>query len=127
MLHNKLTSLAASSDQLRIKIVATKEGGAITGEDRLREYVTDVYGDVNSYDGRPTDAQIARTDALGRELEDVIQEFQKLTAEQLPGINAALTKQKLNPIEVIPESDWQKQHSTGSQPQSTSKPTWERD
>ena len=39
-LHKKLTGLAASSDQIRSKIVATKEGGAITGEERLREYVT---------------------------------------------------------------------------------------
>jgi photosystem II stability/assembly factor-like uncharacterized protein len=126
-LHKKLASLAASADQLRAKIVATKEGGAITGEERLREYVTNVYGDVNSYDGRPTDAQIARTDALGRELEDVIKEFQKLTAEQLPSINSALGKQKLDPIQVISETDWQKQHATGGQSQASTKPTWERD
>jgi hypothetical protein len=126
-LHTKLASLAASSDKLRAKIVATKEGGAITGEERLREYVTNVYGDVNSYDGRPTDAQIARTNALGRELEDVIKEFQKLTAEQLPGINAALSKQKMGPIQVIPEADWQKQHTPGGQTQTASKTMWERD
>jgi photosystem II stability/assembly factor-like uncharacterized protein len=126
-LRKKLTSLAVSADQLRAKIVATKEGGAITGEERLREYVTNVYGDVNSYDGRPTDAQVARTDALGRELEDVIKEFQKLTAEQLPSINSALAKQKLDPIQVISETDWQKQHSTGGQSQASAKPTWERD
>ena len=126
-LHSKLNSLAASSDQLRAKIVATKEGGAITGEERLREYVTNVYGDVNSYDGRPTDAQIARTDALGRELEDVIKEFQKLTADQLPGINAALGKQKLSPIQVIPEAEWQTKHAPGGQTQAAGKPTWERD
>ena len=90
--------------------------------------MTDVYGDVNSYDGRPTDAQIARTDALGRELDDVIKEFQKLTAEQLPSINSALGKQKLDPIQVIPETEWQKQHVTsGGKSQASAKPTWERD
>jgi hypothetical protein len=107
--------------------VATKEGGAITGEERLREYVTNVYGDVNSYDGRPTDAQIARTDVLGRELEDVIKEFQKLSTDQLRGINAALGKQKLDPIQVIPETDWQKQHPRGGPAQASSKQMWERE
>jgi len=126
-LHKKLTDLAASCDQLRAKIVATKEGGAITGEERLREYVTNVYGDVNSYDGRPTDAQIARTDVLGRELEDVIKEFQKLSTDQLQGINAALGKQKLDPIQVIPETDWQKQHPRGGPVQASNKQMWERD
>ena len=126
-LHKKLTDLAASCDQLRGKIVATKEGGAITGEERLREYVSTVYGDVTSYDGRPTDAQIARTDVLGRELEDVIKEFQTLTAGQLPAINSGLAKQKLDPIQVIPEADWQKQHPRGGPAQASSKQMWERD
>jgi photosystem II stability/assembly factor-like uncharacterized protein len=126
-LHKKLTDLAVSCDKLRAKIVATKEGGAITGEERLREYVTNVYGDVDSYDGRPTDAQIARTDVLGRELEDVIKEFQTLTGSQLPGINASLAKQKLDPIQVTPEADWQKQHPRGGPAQASSKSMWERD
>jgi len=86
-----------------------------------------VYGDVTSYDGRPTDAQIARTDVLGRELEDVIKEFQTLTASQLPPINSGLAKQKLDPIQVIPETDWQKQHPRGGPAQAASKQMWERD
>ncbi len=109
-LHKRLVELAASSDQIRSEIVATKEGGAITGEERLREYVAKVYGDVNGYNGRPTDAQVARTAVLGRELEEVIQKFQKLTSSQLPGINAELEKQKMPPISAIGEADWQKQH-----------------
>ena len=109
-LHKQLADLAASSDQIRSEIVATKEGGAITGEERLREYVAKVYGDVNGYNGRPTDAQVARTAVLGRELEDVIQKFQKLTSAQLPSINPELQKQKLPPLSVVSEADWQKQH-----------------
>jgi photosystem II stability/assembly factor-like uncharacterized protein len=118
-LHKKLTDLAASSDWIRTKIVATKEGGAITGEERLREYAADVYGDVTGYDGRPTEQQITRTDVLGRELEDVIKEFQKLTAEQLPAINSELQKQKLDPIQVLPEAEWQKQHTRGGTAQAS--------
>jgi photosystem II stability/assembly factor-like uncharacterized protein len=71
---------AAAADTIRKKIVATKEGGAITGEERLREYLATLYGDVNGYEGRPTDAQLARADALARELDDVIKEFTALKA-----------------------------------------------
>jgi hypothetical protein len=112
-LRKKLTGLATSADQIRSKIVATKEGGAITGEERLREFLTTVYGDVLSYDGRPTNAQVERTEVLARELEDVIKQFQQLTSEQLPGINSALTQKKLAPIQVVSEADWQKAHQGG--------------
>jgi hypothetical protein len=98
-------------DQLRSKIVATKEGGMITGEERIRELLGNVYGNVNSYDGKPTDDQVARTSALARELEDVLTAFRKLTDKDLPGLNAALAKKKLERIPVTSESDWEKQHS----------------
>ncbi len=109
-LRQRLTALAASADKIRSEIVATKEGGAITGEERLREFVTTVYGDVNGYNGPPTAAQIDRTEVLGRELEDVIKKFQTQLAGQLPAINSALQQKKLEPIQVMSEADWQKQH-----------------
>ncbi len=116
-LRKQLADLAASSDQVRAKIVATKEGGAITGEERLREFLTQVYGDVVSYDGRPTASEAARTEVLARELEDVIKEFQGLTAAQLPGINRDLQQKKIGAIEVIPEAEWKKEHQGSSQNQ----------
>jgi hypothetical protein len=107
-LRQRLTALADTVDKIRTKIVATKEGGMITGEERLREYVGGLYGDVNGYDGRPTDEQIARSESLGRELDDVIREFTTLTGQQLPPINRELTSKKLGPIEVISEDAWRK-------------------
>jgi hypothetical protein len=107
-LRQRLTTLADTVDKIRSKIVATKEGGMITGEERLREYVGGLYGDVNGYDGRPTDEQIARSESLGRELDDVIREFTTLTGQQLPPINRELTSKKLGPIEVISEDAWRK-------------------
>jgi hypothetical protein len=77
----KKTDLAEAADKIRAKIVATKEGGAITGEERLREFLTGLYGDVNGYDGRPTAQQVARADSLTHELEDVIKEFRDLAAK----------------------------------------------
>jgi hypothetical protein len=53
-------------DAMRKKIVATKEGGMITGEERLREYLASLYGDVSGYEGRPSQTQVERTDAPSR-------------------------------------------------------------
>jgi photosystem II stability/assembly factor-like uncharacterized protein len=109
-LRARLQQLSANCDALRSKIVATKEGGMITGEERIREHLGTLYGNVNQYEGKPSDAQAARTAALGRELEDVILDFHKLTDQQLPAINAGLKKKKLEAISVPSEADWDKQH-----------------
>jgi hypothetical protein len=80
----------------------------ITGEERIRELLGQLYGAVTGYDGKPTDYQMARTESLGHELQDVIDDFQKLSQKELPAINAALKKKKLQSIPVMAEADWQK-------------------
>jgi hypothetical protein len=96
---DRLRKASADVDELRRRIVATKEGGMITGEERLREFVAALYGDVNSYEGRPTQMQSERADALSRELHDVVSEFDRWAAKELPPINALLTKKQLAKIE----------------------------
>jgi photosystem II stability/assembly factor-like uncharacterized protein len=114
-LRKQLGDLAAKCDDLRSKIVATKEGGMITGEERIREHLGQLYGTVNGYEGRPADYQAARADSLAHELQDVIDDFQKLTQKELPGLNASLKKKKAEPIVVLTEADWQrKREAEGS-------------
>jgi photosystem II stability/assembly factor-like uncharacterized protein len=113
-LRGRLQQLSTELDNLRSKIVATKEGGAITGEERIREHLGNLYGDVNTYEGRPTDYQVARAESLGHELEDVITDFRKLIDKELSAINAGLQKKKLEAIPVLTEADWAKQHDESS-------------
>ncbi|HTA24003.1 MAG TPA: hypothetical protein VK763_10745 [Terriglobales bacterium] len=113
-LRARLEHLAEQSGELRSRIVATKEGGAITGEERIREHLGEVYGDVNGYEGRPTADQTARAASLAKELDDVIADFRKLTDKELAAINADLKKKKMEIISVLNESDWQKQQDSGS-------------
>ncbi len=85
-------------DELRKKIVATKEGGAITGEERLREYLSNLYGDVNSYEGRPSQTQTDRAAALTRELADISASFDAWMKKEMLNINAALTAKQMDEI-----------------------------
>jgi photosystem II stability/assembly factor-like uncharacterized protein len=96
----RLRTASAQVDELRKKIVATKEGGAITGEERLRENLADLYGNVNGYEGRPSQTQVERTDAIARELADIVRDFDTWLAKELPGINSALTAKGLPPVTV---------------------------
>jgi len=107
-LATRLKTASAQVDELRRKIVATKEGGAITGEQRLREYLTDLYGSVTGYEGRPTQTQLDRADAIARELTDVVRDFDGWLQRELAGINSALTAKGLEPITPLTRADWEK-------------------
>jgi hypothetical protein len=97
-LYTRLHSSSEAVDAIRRKIVATKEGGMITGEERLRENLADLYGDVNGYDGRPTQTQIDRTEAIAKELADIERDYDAWLAREMAGINSALTARKLETI-----------------------------
>jgi hypothetical protein len=86
----------------------------ITGEERIRELLGQLYGSVNDYEGRPADYQAARADSLAHELEDVINDFQKLTQTELPAINPGLKKKKQEAISVLTEAEWQKKREAES-------------
>lgn len=85
---------------MRKQLVATKEGGAITGEERLRENMDYAYGAVTSTEGRPTPYAMARVDALERELKEVEDQFAALKASDAARLNTALQAAHLQPIEL---------------------------
>ncbi|MEY2494709.1 MAG: hypothetical protein QOJ45_1201 [Verrucomicrobiota bacterium] len=98
-LRKPVSDLDAKIDAVRKQIVATTEGGAITGEERLREHTDQLYGAILAYEGKPGDYQIANIDALRKELEDVTKEFEQLVTKDLPALNDAL---KAKGKEAIP-------------------------
>ncbi len=73
-----LRAFTVKLDDLKKKIVATKEGGAITGEERIREHAELLYGALMGWEGRPARYQVERIDTLRRELEDVKKELDAL-------------------------------------------------
>ncbi|MGD0694766.1 MAG: sialidase [Terriglobia bacterium] len=107
-LKKKLTDLSDKADTISKKIVATKTGGAITGEMRLREYTIELYDNLTYYEGRPGDYQVARIDSLKHQLEDVVKEFNDFMAKDVQPVNQALAKKKLEPIRPLVRPDWDK-------------------
>jgi hypothetical protein len=74
----RLPALLGKVEAAKKKIVATKEGGAITGEERIREHADHLYSALLSWEGKPARYLTARTEALQRELGDVRAEFEAL-------------------------------------------------
>ena len=101
-LRKQVGAFAEKVDAIRKEIVATKEGGAITGEERLREKLDNVYGAIVFYEGAPGPYQLATVDALQKEMDGVSAEFDSLVATDLPKVNAALKAKGAPEIQVPP-------------------------
>lgn len=72
----------ARAGELRKKVVATTEGGAITGEERLREKLDSLYGSLNGWEGRPGDYLLTYLGAIDKELTEIERECQQLAQDQ---------------------------------------------
>jgi hypothetical protein len=92
-------------DAVRKQIVATTEGGAITGEERLREHTDQLYGALLTNEGKPTVYQQDNIIALEAELARIQHDFETLTAQNLPSLNRQLSGAGLGPIKVKSESE----------------------
>jgi hypothetical protein len=120
--------MADQLEEMRRKIVATKEGGAVTGEVRIREKTTELYGNILNYEGRPGDYQVARIDSLKKELGDVAAEFDSFAAKDLPGVDKLLKQKKLPPIEPLARKAWDAANDeTGGGNAAPTAARWERD
>jgi hypothetical protein len=102
-LKKRIADLDGRVDAVRKRIVATTEGGAITGEERLREDTDRVYGAVLSYNGAPTAYQLERIDVLQAEFKDIDAQFGALLKQDLPALNTALAAGGLRAIDVPAE------------------------
>jgi hypothetical protein len=101
-LRRDLEAYVAAAEVIRKRIVATTEGGAITGEIRLREHTDELYGALMGYEGRPGSYLLERIDVLRADYAAIDADFAKLMADKLPGINRALEAKGLPAIAAPP-------------------------
>ncbi len=101
---SRLGAFDGKLDAIRKQIVATTEGGAVTGEERLREHTDQLYGAITSWEGSPSQYQLDNIAALRGELSDIEAQFSHLTAAVLPSLNKALLQGGGRPIEPLGET-----------------------
>jgi hypothetical protein len=97
-LRDELEAFVRKAESVRKEVVATSEGGAITGEERLREHLAYVYDALLSYEGRPGDYQVERVSVLARQLEEVEQRAKELATRDLAPLNQKLKESGQAPI-----------------------------
>ncbi|HEV2104879.1 MAG TPA: glycosyl hydrolase [Candidatus Eisenbacteria bacterium] len=109
----KLTAFADKLEALRGSLVATREGGQLSGDEKLREQLGDLYGNVNGYDGRPTQSQSQLADVLEAELRKAQASLDGMVAKDLPALNAELRGAKLAELKRATRAEWEKATEAG--------------
>ena len=92
-LKKTLAEFAGKLDKLHKTLIATKEGTAITGEEKIGEKLSELFYAVSRYDGRPSDSQLDRSKGLGKEMQDAQKAADDLLGRELTLINAELSKE----------------------------------
>jgi hypothetical protein len=104
-LGKKLTAFADAADKQRGAFVAAGDG-YIGGDEKLREHLGNLYGNVVNYEGRPGPAQLSRLDILEGQIVDVEKTFAGFVGKDVAAINSALTGAKLDALKVASKDEW---------------------
>jgi hypothetical protein len=107
-LRGQIEKLAAGLDAFHASLVATGEGGFLSGEEQLREKLGGLYGGVNSYDGRPTKSQLEQVKVLSGDLDRSAARLEAIAKGELAAINKALAARKLDPVTPKTFEEWKK-------------------
>jgi hypothetical protein len=108
-LRKRLEAFADAMEARRGALVSTRESeGGISGDEKLREELGTLYGNVNSYEGRPTESQIDRMGVLAADLESAGKAFEAAADKELAALNPPLVKRKLDLLARLTLEEWTK-------------------
>jgi photosystem II stability/assembly factor-like uncharacterized protein len=107
-LRKQAESLADELTKFHATLVATGEGGWLSGEEQLREKLGTVYGGVNGYEGSPSRTQLEQVDVLSERLEKAEAKLASVGKGGLAEVNKALTARKLEPVSLLSKEEWTK-------------------
>lgn len=96
------------SDELLQTLAASVAGTNITGEEKIREKLTELYWKVASSLSRPTDSQMDRIKGLQKEIDDAGAKADALFKVELTKLNAICKKSKQPEINLITREQWDK-------------------
>ena len=85
-------NLAANIKKTMTNLVALEGDGYVNSGERIRENISNIYGRVSQFPGRPSASQVNEAERLAIEMEDIEIAFESTLATQIPVLNAYLTK-----------------------------------
>ena len=99
-LGKKLNSLSDKMNILHEELVATTVTSEITGEEKLREKIGDIYSSALGYQGKPTQSQTDRLNNLKAQAFDIQETVDNIISKQLPKLNNELTNEGIEAFKL---------------------------
>ncbi len=96
------------SDELLQTLAASVAGTNITGEEKIREKLTELYYKVAGSFTRPTDSQMDRVKGLQKEIDDAKAKAETLFKAELGKLNTVIAKNKQAEIKLLTKEQWDK-------------------
>ena len=106
-LKSSLHAIAKDMDS-RHKLISATKYGRITGEIRLRDRLSGIYGGVMSYQGKPSQTQLTRLNNLENEINSLNAEFSEIKTKDLVKLNKKLKKSDLNSVLLMTRDEFDK-------------------
>ena len=108
-LGKKLAGLSESMETLHKELVATSVSSGITGEEKLREKIGDIYSAVNGYQGRPTQNHIDRLQILSKQVTEKKTKLEPILTTDIPNLNTQLAKENIDPFKLTTKEEFLKE------------------
>jgi hypothetical protein len=95
-------------EEIRITLVVTKEGGFLTGEEKLREKLGSIYTTIVYYNGKPSDSFVDRIPGLEKEIADATAKTNEVYSKYLSKLNSELKSKGINEIVLMTREEFDK-------------------
>jgi photosystem II stability/assembly factor-like uncharacterized protein len=105
----KLSGLSESMEVLHKELVATNLTSAITGEEKLREKIGDIYSAVNGYQGRPSQNQTDRLEILSKQVDEKKTGLSTILTIDIPSLNDQLAREKIEAFKLTSKEEFLKE------------------
>lgn len=109
-----LVNTAEKLEAFSGSVAVRSEGSFISGQEKLREHLGQLYGDISGYDGSPTETQLERQQQLLANLAEAEQEAEQLLAKELPKANRVLKRRDIEELTRMTRSQWNEQEGISS-------------
>jgi hypothetical protein len=102
----KFVKFGKALETLRALFVPVREEGGITGEERLREYLASLYGNINGFEGRPSKTHMDRKEALRKDIQKATDDVEARIKKDRVVLNAILEKAGMKMLLPLERSAW---------------------
>ena len=105
-LSKKLKAISKEAKDYKNSLVALGGDGYVNEGEAIRERISNLYRQIISYPGRPSNSQIERAKVLENDMKEIEVTFNEILNGDVAKMNKSLAKKELKTIEISSKEDF---------------------